>query len=205
MLEDPLAIANGWAAGISAYGVVLLTGLLGRFDVATTPAALQRTDVLVAAGVLTAIEFVADKVPVVDSLWDSVHTIIRPFIAVVLGSLIAGDADTLGQATVGALAGGVALGSHLTKATLRLAVNTSPEPFTNIGISTGEDVTGVGVVLLAWQHPWAAATLALVLLVAGIVLVVVVFGRVRRGWRWLGQRLEAVGLGPVPRRRPPPG
>lgn len=187
--DVPLALANGWASGISAYGVVLLTGLLGRFDVATTPAALQRTDVLVAAGVLTAVEFVADKVPLLDSVWDAVHTVVRPVIAAILGVLIAGDADTLAQAATATLSGGTALASHLTKAALRLAINTSPEPFTTIGVSTGEDAAGVTVVVLAWEHPWVAAAIALVLLALGIGLVTVLFARIRRGWRWLGDRL----------------
>src|ERR671912_2342126 len=94
----PLAVANGWASGLSAYGVVFLVGLLGRTGFADTPAALQLTDVLIFVGVLLAIEFVADKIPYVDSLWDSVHTVVRPTIAAILGVLIAGDACTLDQA-----------------------------------------------------------------------------------------------------------
>lgn len=93
----PLAIANGWGCGISAYAVVLITGLVGRSGVADTPEALQRTDVLVAAAVLLAIEFVADKIPYVDSAWDSVHTVVRPAIGGVIGALLAGDASTLGK------------------------------------------------------------------------------------------------------------
>jgi hypothetical protein len=81
----PLAVANGWASGISAYAVVLITGLLGRTGAADTPVALQRTDVLILVGVLLTVEFVADKIPYVDSLWDSVHTVVRPTIAAILG------------------------------------------------------------------------------------------------------------------------
>ena len=91
----PLSIANGWASGISAYATLLIAGLLGRFDVADTPAALQRTDVLIFVSVLLALEFVADKIPYVDSIWDSIHTVIRPTIAAILGVLIAGDAGSL--------------------------------------------------------------------------------------------------------------
>jgi len=86
----PLAIANGWGCGISCYAVVLITGLVGRSGAADTPEVLQRTDVLVAAAVLLAIEFVADKVPYVDSVWDSVHTVVRPAIAAGVGALVAG-------------------------------------------------------------------------------------------------------------------
>lgn len=184
----PLVIANGWASGISAYGVVLIVGLLGRTGVADTPAGLQRTDVLVFVGILLAVEFVADKIPYVDSLWDSVHTVIRPTIAAVLGLLIAGDASTLEQALSAGGASVTALLSHLAKGGLRLAINTSPEPVTNIGTSLAEDGAVVGVTLLAWQFPWAAAVLALVLLVLGLGLAVFLLRRIRRGWVRLRHR-----------------
>jgi hypothetical protein len=93
----PLSIANGWASGISAYGTVLIAGLLGRFGAADTPSALQRTDLLVFVGILLMLEFVADKIPYVDSIWDSIHTVIRPTIAAILGVLIAGHAGSLDQ------------------------------------------------------------------------------------------------------------
>src|ERR671912_446559 len=160
----PLAVANGWASGLSAYGVVFLVGLLGRTGFADTPAALQRTDVLIFVGVLLTIEFVADKIPYVDSLWDSVHTVVRPTIAAILGVLIAGDASTLDQAISATGSSVTALLSHFAKGGLRLAVNTSPEPVTNVGTSLAEDGAVIGMTLLAWQCPWAAAILAIVLL-----------------------------------------
>ena len=177
----PLSIANGWASGISAYATLLIAGLLGRYGLADTPAALQRTDVLVFVAVLLAIEFVADKIPYVDSIWDSIHTVIRPTIAGILGVLIAGHAGTLGQAIAASTASITALLSHLTKGGLRLAVNTSPEPVTNIGTSLAEDGAVVGVTLLAWQFPWVAAGIALTLLAIGMSLVYVLLSRVRRG------------------------
>src|SRR4051794_21689600 len=94
----PLAFANGWASGLSAYATLFIAGMLGRAGIADTPAALQRTDVLAVVGLLVALEFVTDKIPYVDSIWDSVHTVVRPVIAGVLGALIAGDAGTLEQA-----------------------------------------------------------------------------------------------------------
>src|SRR5215212_5384478 len=153
----PLSIANGWASGISAYGVLLIAGILGRVGVADTPLALQRTDVLIFVGVLLAVEFVADKIPYVDSLWDSVHTVIRPTIAAIIGVLIAGDASTLEQALTATGSSITALLSHLAKGGIRLAVNTSPEPASNVGTSLAEDGAVVGMVLLAWQAPWVAA------------------------------------------------
>lgn|SRR5829696_411872 len=177
----PLSIANGWASGISAYGVLLITGLLGRVGYADTPDALQRTDVMILVGVLFAMEFVADKIPYVDSLWDSIHTVIRPTIAAILGILIAGDASTLGQAVAASTASITALLSHLAKGGLRLAVNTSPEPVTNVGTSLAEDGAVVGVTLLAWQLPWIAAGIALVLLAFGLGLAYLLLSRIRRG------------------------
>lgn len=184
----PLSIANGWASGISAYGVLLIAGILGRVGYADTPDALQRTDVMVVVAVLVAIEFVADKIPYVDSVWDSVHTVIRPVIATILGLLIAGDADTLEQAVAASTSGTTALLSHLAKGGIRLAVNTSPEPVTNVGTSLAEDGAVVGMTLLAWQFPWVAAVLALILLAIGMALVVFLLGRVRRGLARLRQR-----------------
>jgi hypothetical protein len=187
----PLSIANGWASGISAYGVLLIAGILGRVDYADTPDALQRTDVMIFVGVLFAVEFFADKIPYIDSIWDSVHTVIRPLIAAVLGVLIAGDAGSLDQAVAASSSGVTALLSHLAKGGLRLAVNTSPEPVTNIGTSLAEDGAVVGVTLLAWQFPWAAASVSLVLLVIGLTLAFLLLSRIRRGWvrlresRWL--------------------
>ena len=184
----PLSIANGWASGISAYGVLLLAGVLGRVGYADTPHALQRTDVMIFVGVLLAIEFVADKIPYVDSIWDSVHTVIRPTIAAILGVLIANDASTLDQAVAASSSSITALLSHLAKGGFRLAVNTSPEPVTNIGTSLAEDGAVIGVVLLAWQFPWTAASIALVLLVIGLVTVYFLLTRIRRGWARLRQR-----------------
>ena len=184
----PLAVANGWASGLSAYGVVFLVGLLGRTGFADTPAALQRTDVLIFVGVLLAIEFVADKIPYVDSLWDSVHTVVRPTIAAILGVLIAGDASTLDQAISATGSSVTALLSHFAKGGLRLAVNTSPEPVTNVGTSLAEDGAVIGMTLLAWQFPWAAAILAIVLLALGLTLAAFLLSRVRRGLSRLRSR-----------------
>ena len=193
----PLAISNGWGCGISAYAVVLITGLVGRSGVADTPEALQRVDVLVAAAVLLAIEFVADKIPYVDSAWDSVHTVVRPAIGGVVGALLAGEASTLGQAVAATGTGGMALASHLAKGGIRLAVNASPEPVTNVVASLAEDGAVTGVILLAWQHPWIAAAIALVLLVAGASLAVFLVRRVRRGLaRLRGGRSRPSDAGP---------
>ena len=184
----PLSIANGWASGISAYGVLLVAGVLGRVGYADTPHALQRTDVMIFVGVLLAFEFVADKIPYVDSVWDSVHTVLRPTIAAVLGVLIANDASTLDQAVAASTSSITALLSHLAKGGFRLAINTSPEPVTNIGTSFAEDGAVVGVTLLAWQLPWVAASIALTLLVIGLVTVYFLLSRIKRAIGRVRQR-----------------
>ena len=190
----PLVVSSGWASGVNAYLLVLVLGVADRVAGLTqVPDVLARTDVLVVAGVLYAIEFVADKVPYLDSTWDAVSTAIRPTVGAVVAVLLAGEVSTLEQALYAVLGGGTALASHTVKAGLRLAVNTSPEPVTNIGASITEDLTVLGVVLLAVSYPWIALGVVVVLLVAGITLLVVVARRVRRGLRRWRERRTAPG------------
>lgn len=176
----PLVVTGGLASGINAYLVVLVTGLLGRFGgIEGVPAALQRTDVMIAAAALFAIEFVTDKIPYLDSLWDTIHTVIRPAIGATLGALIAGDATSLDQAFWAAAGGVSALASHAVKAGFRAAVNTSPEPVTNLATSLTEDISVAGVVTLAAFYPWLALTVALFLFAIGLTVVIVLARGVR--------------------------
>ncbi|HEY3006117.1 MAG TPA: DUF4126 domain-containing protein [Kribbellaceae bacterium] len=178
----PLAFTTGWASGVNAYASVLLLGLLGRFaGVEQVPVALTRTDVMIVAGVLFALEFVTDKIPYVDSAWDAISTLIRPTVGAVVAALMASDAPTLQQAIVAATGGTAALVSHLIKSSLRLAVNTSPEPVTNIAVSSGEDVAVAGVVSLAAFHPVAAAVIAGILLLLGLLTAFLAIRAIRRG------------------------
>ena len=157
----PVVLTSGWASGINAYLVVLVLGLIGRFaEVAGIPEGLTRTDVLVVAAILYLVELVADKIPYFDSLWDAVSTAIRPTVGAVIGLLIAQDAPTLEQAVLAASGGAAALVSHLVKGGLRLIVNTSPEPASNITVSVGEDVAVAGVTTLAVLNPGLALTIA---------------------------------------------
>src|SRR3954468_15690403 len=120
----PLVFSSGWASGVNAYLVVLVLGTADRVDpTATIPDALHRWDVLGAAFFLYAMEFVADKIPYIDSTWDAVSTFVRPTAGAVIGVLMAGDADSLQQATLGVVGGGTALLSHTVKAGSRLAIN----------------------------------------------------------------------------------
>ncbi|KQV16876.1 MULTISPECIES: DUF4126 domain-containing protein [unclassified Kitasatospora] len=178
----PLVFTSGWASGINAYAVVLLLGLLGRFGGAdSVPPTLERTDVLIAATVLFLCEAVADKIPYVDSVWDVIHTVIRPIAGATIGALLASqDPGSLGEVAAGAMGGTTALISHGIKASLRMAINTSPEPASNIVASITEDLSVAGLVTLAIFHPWLAASAAAVLILVGALLVWFAISRIRR-------------------------
>ena len=155
-------------AGVNLYLTVLLAGLLVRFNWLQLAENYQHLEVfghpvvLTVAGVFFVMEFFADKIPWVDSLWDSVHTIIRPVGGTLLGLQAMGDMEPWMQVAAGLAAGGAALTTHSAKAGTRLLINHSPEPFSNWTASAGEDVASLGLVWLAWQHP----------LVFGVVLVI---------------------------------
>lgn len=188
-------ISSGWASGVNAYLTVALMSLLGRAGVGDVPEELQADGVLIAACVLYAIEFVVDKVPLLDSAWDTVHTIVRPAIASALGVELGADAGAAGVEEVfaGGGAGAMALASHAVKAGIRLAVNTSPEPASNVFVSLLEDGLVAGVTILALEHPVPAAIVALLLLVTGIALAVFLWKRIRRAARYLRERWRGRG------------
>ena len=187
----PVVFSSGWASGVNAYATILVLGLFGRFtDVAAFPIpdVLTRTDVLVAAALLFTVELVTDKIPYLDSTWDLVSTAIRPSVGAVIALLVSGDASSLDQAVYATIGGGTALASHAVKSGLRLAINASPEPFSNAGMSVVEDSAVATVVTLAVYHPWWAFGLALALLVLGLILLFFLLRYVRRGLkRWRGE------------------
>lgn len=192
----PVVFSSGWASGVNAYATILVLGLFGRFtdvEAFPIPDVLTRTDVLVAAALLFTVEFVADKIPYLDSAWDLVSTAIRPSVGAVIALLVSGDASSLDQAVYATIGGGTALLSHMVKSGLRLAINASPEPFSNVGMSVVEDSAVAGVVTLAVYHPWLALGVAAALLVLGLILLFLVFRYTRRGWRrWSRDRGVAV-------------
>lgn len=182
----PLAFTSGWASGLNAWATVLLLGLMGRFaGVEGIPPAFERTDVLVVMAVLATVELVADKIPYLDSAWDVISTFIRPVSGALIGALIAGQTGDLGTVTLAAVGGVTALLSHLAKASVRLAVNTSPEPLTNLTASAAGDLSLIGVLTLAALYPIAAASIAGILLVLTIGLALFLMNRVVKGWRRL--------------------
>ncbi|MFJ8789712.1 DUF4126 domain-containing protein [Streptomyces sp. NPDC102462] len=185
----PLVFTSGWASGFNAYAVVLLLGLFGATGVSEdVPQTLQRPEVLIAAGALFLCEAVADKIPYVDSVWDAVHTVVRPLAGAWVGALLAGQSGSLPDVAAGLLGGSTALASHAVKAGTRMAVNASPEPFSNMILSTAEDV-GVGaVVSFAVFHPKAAAIVAAALLAAGVAALCFLVSRIRRFLRRRARR-----------------
>ncbi|HSL25142.1 MAG TPA: DUF4126 domain-containing protein [Acidimicrobiia bacterium] len=189
MLETiGLLTGSGWAAGLNLYLVTFLLGLAGRLDWIEVPAVLQRTDVMIAAGVLYGVEFLADKVPYLDNVWDAIHTVVRPLGAGALGYVIAGDSPSVGAAVGALVSGSLALTAHSAKATTRAAVNTSPEPFSNIVLSLFEDGLVAGLVALAITNPWVTIVVVLILTGLAVWLTLKLFGAIRRiRARWAGR------------------
>ena len=167
-----IAAALGWASGLRLYAVVFLTGLAGHLGWVQLPAGLQVLQsyaMLGASGLMLLVEFFADKIPGLDSLWDVVHTVVRIPAGAALAAAVFG-ADQSSWAMAAALMGGtLAATSHVAKATTRAVVNTSPEPFSNVAMSLlGDSVVPVSL-WLSWEHPFlffAALAVALVVMVA---------------------------------------
>lgn len=177
------AMGFSFAAGINLYATVAVLGLASRYDWVSLPPQFQVFDhdiVIGAALVMYVIEFVADKIPWVDTLWDAVHTVIRPIGGAVLAVTTLGEASPTVAGLIALLGGTVAAGTHFGKAGTRAAVNTSPEPFSNWALSLGEDVFVVGLGLLALQYPAVAAVVVLTLLAVMVFFAAWIVRAVRR-------------------------
>ena len=184
-----LLAGSGWAAGLNLYLVTFLLGLGGRLEWLEVPTVLQRTDVMIIAGILYAVEFLADKVPYLDNMWDAVHTFVRPVGAAALGYVIAGDSSSVAAAVGAILSGSLALSAHSAKATTRAAVNTSPEPFSNIFLSVAEDGLVAGLVALAIANPAITLIVVIALTVGAVWLTIKLFGVIRRfRSRWAARK-----------------
>jgi hypothetical protein len=180
-----------FAAGVNLYATVAILGLAARFEWVTLPPQFQafNNDVIIGAAiVLYLIEFFADKIPYVDSLWDIIHTAIRPLGGALIAVATLGEASPGLEALIALLGGTVAAGSHLTKTSTRAVANASPEPVSNWGLSLAEDVFVVGLGYLALQYPIAALIVASVLLVLIVVFAAVIVRTVRR---WFSRRRVA--------------
>jgi Domain of unknown function (DUF4126) len=191
-MDFGLIAGTGWAAGLNVYAVALILGLIGRFGGAPMPEELTSTPVLIGAGVLYAVEFVADKVPYLDNIWDAVHTIIRPAAAGIIGYLLAGETG-MSQALGAGAAGAFALAAHSTKATTRAAVNVSPEPMSNISLSIFEDGLVAGMVALAVAAPVVALIVVILFVILGAALVITLWRSFTRLWRRVGEWTAAPG------------
>lgn len=163
------AMGSAWLSGINLYATVLTLGLLQRYHWVQLPGELSYVSnwwVIIVAGALYAVEFVADKIPAVDSIWDAIHTFIRIPAGAILAASAFANFDPSVRIAALLVGGSVALGSHGTKAATRLAANTSPEPFSNIILSLIGDALTIGLTILMTIHP---------LVILGIVLVFLVF------------------------------
>lgn len=181
-----LSLGTSFAAGLNLYATLLTAGLLQRFGVVELPASLDvvaHPAVLVVAGVLFVVEFFADKIPWVDSMWDIAHTAVRPLAAAVLAVAGFADMDPALQLGAALLAGGVALTSHGAKASTRAAANASPEPFSNWILSLTEDSIAIGLTWLAVTHPVAAAVIVVLLLIMAVLVIRALFRFVRARFR----------------------
>ena len=169
-----IAAALGWASGLRLYLVVFLTGMAGALGWVELPAGLQvlqHPAMLGVSGVMLFVEFFADKIPGLDTLWDLVHTVVRiPAGAALAAAVFGADQET--WAAMAALMGGtLAATSHIAKATTRAAINTSPEPFSNILMSLAGDSVVPIALWLSWQHPVAFFAALAVALVVMLVLI----------------------------------
>lgn len=180
-----------FAAGVNLYATVAILGLAARYGWVDLPAQYQVFNngfVIGTAIVLYLVEFFADKIPYFDSLWDLIHTAIRPLGGALIAVATLGDASPGVEGLVALLGGTVAAGSHLTKTSTRAVANTSPEPVSNWALSVAEDVFVVGLGYLALEHPIAALVVAVVLLVLIVVFAAVIIRTVKR---WFWRRREA--------------
>lgn len=186
-LSEPLVLLlAGWSSGISVYLTVALLGICGRMGWIVLPGGMETLShplVIVLAGAVFAIEFLADKVPYVDSAWDSVHTFIRPLGAAGIGALAGVGDGAVAQTLFAVLTGTIALNTHAVKASTRLAINTSPEPFSNIAASFSENVL---VFFMFWffvKHPLLAALLIVGFLVLSFLFLRMLWGFVKKLFR----------------------
>ncbi|TXH13663.1 MAG: DUF4126 domain-containing protein [Gammaproteobacteria bacterium] len=185
-----VAVAAGlaWASGLRLYAVLFLAGLLGRFGYIQLPDGLhvlQHAAVIGAAGLMFVVEFFADKIPALDSLWDGIHTFIRIPAGALLAAYSLGDQDPAIMVAAGLLGGTLTAGTHLTKAGSRAVINTSPEPLSNWAASFSEDALVFGGLFTAFNYP----ILFLALIVVFVILMVWILPRLWRGIRTVFRRL----------------
>ena len=183
-----LTMGLAWASGINLYATLLTLGFLANTGNIVLPPNLQIVAdpmVMVAAGLMYFIEFFADKVPGVDTGWDTIHTFIRIPAGAMLAAGAIGDLNPVVQLTAAILGGGLAAGTHATKAGTRVLINTSPEPFSNWLVSVSEDIAVIGGVWTCIHHP-VLFLIALALFIALMIwLLPRIWGSVKKAFRWV--------------------
>ena len=178
-----------FAAGINLYATVAILGLASRYQWVTLPAQFQAFDndwVIGAAIVMYVVEFVADKIPWFDSVWDTIHTAIRPVGGAVIAVTTLGDASPTTETLIALFGGALAAGTHFTKSGTRAVANTSPEPFSNWILSIGEDLFVVGLGFLALKYPVAAAVVVIIGVLLIAIFAAVLVRAIKRRWKRRG-------------------
>jgi hypothetical protein len=175
-----------FAAGINLYATVAILGLASRYNWVSLPPQYQAFDndfIIAAALGLYVVEFVADKIPWFDSIWDTVHTAVRPLGGAVIAVTTLGEANATTEVLVGLLGGALAAGTHFTKSGTRAVANTSPEPFSNWILSLGEDAFVITLGLVALKYPVLAAAVVIVGVVMIALFATILYRAIRKRWR----------------------
>lgn len=195
-----IAAALGWASGLRLYAVLFLTGLAGALSWVALPPGLQLLQhpvLLGASGLMLGVEFFADKIPGIDSLWDVLHTLIRIPAGAALAAAVFGGDQTVWTTAAALMGGTLAATSHLAKSSARAAVNTSPEPFSNVALSLAGDAAVPATLWLSWNYPAATLITVGVAVLVMLVLIVLFWQFARRLWRRVSQGVrpqeQAVG------------
>lgn len=197
-----LVVAASFAAGLNIYATVLTLGILARTQWVALPPGLEslgHTWVLVVCGIMFALEFVADKIPGFDLMWNALHTVVRVPIAALVAYHASSQLSPQMQVLATTLGAAIALAAHGSKIAMRAAVTPSPEPVSNIALSTTEDVTAIGLTWFATHHPVLAASIALIFLAAAVLAVRSLYRAIKRPLRRLfGTELEGEKAPPRP-------
>ena len=188
-----LLLGSSWATGVNMYLTIAGLGIADRVGFVDLPGnmdAISHPLIIGAAILMFAVEFFADKIPVVDSAWDSIHTFIRPVGGAMMGYMAMAEMGPVAQIPVALLTGAVAADSHLTKATTRVAINTSPEPITNSVASVTEDGLVIGVLYLIAKHPIIAGISVIAFIIFSVWFLKIMFRFVKKVFKFLGGNKE---------------
>ena len=190
-----MLVGASFAAGLNVYATVATLGLLAQAGVVNLPPnlhLLQSWWIIAICAAMFAVEFVADKIPAFDMIWNALHTFVRVPIAALIAYNATSQLSPAAQLISAALGGAIALVAHGSKTAVRAAVTPSPEPVSNIALSLGEDATAIGLTWFATRHPIIAASITIILLVLAVLLIRVLWGAMKKLFR--GARNSAVSL-----------